>query len=187
MYLFLNVYSLTHYYCTVTGRCSFSQLRTFTTTATGIQTTGQSSLMQLPNEPDSVLYGSFIVFTCISGYVNTGGSLNITCGGNGAWSQLPNCVMSSGGGSLTTTTMTSGGGSTTTTTKMPSGGGGVPCMIDPASTFIITNGYATNMGLSYVSNTAATGNQFILNIPGQFFLDNIVGSIQFACTPGYVL
>ena len=159
VFVYIGLYFDAYIYCKVTGRCSFSQLKTFTSTATGIQTTGQSSLMQLPNEPDSVLNGSFIVFTCISGYVNTGGSLNVTCNANGVWSQLPNCVMSSGGGSLTTTTMSSGGG-TTTTTKMTSGSG-VPCVIDPASTFNIANGYPTNIGLSYVSNTAATGNQFL--------------------------
>ncbi len=122
----------------------FSQLRTFISTVTGIQTTGQSSLMELPTETDLVLNGSFILFSCMSGYVNTGGSLNLTCNNNNSWSQFPNCVLNTGTGSLTTTTMPTSNGS--------------PCVVDPTSTFNLTNGYALSISLSYTSNTAATGN-----------------------------
>ncbi len=112
--------------------------------------------MQLATEASLVLNGSFIVFNCISGYVNTGGSLNVTCSSSGTWSQFPNCIPSTGGVVPTTTIMPGGGGQVTTTTV--SGGTGSPCVIDMTSTFNITNGYPTNLALSYVSNTAATGN-----------------------------
>ena len=127
----------------MTGRCSFSQLRNFTTTATGIQTTGQSSLIQLPSEPGLVLNGSYIVFSCINGYINTGGSLNVTCNTNSLWSQFPNCVSNTGGGSITTTTMPTSNGS--------------PCIVDATTTLNILNGYPISTTLSYTSNAAATG------------------------------
>ena len=143
--------------CQVTGRCSFSQLETFAASTVGIQTNNQSSLLLLPNEPGLVLNGSFILFSCISGYVNTGGSLNITCGNNGAWSPFPNCVQSSGSGPVTTIPPGAGPSSTT---MMPTGGsGGTPCFVDRATIFNITNGYSTSGVLSYLSNTTATGNE----------------------------
>ncbi len=111
----------------------------------GIQTTGQNSLVQLQTDTSSVLNGSYIVFSCISGYTNIGGSLNVTCNTNGVWSQFPQCVSNtSGGGSITTTTMSTSNG--------------LPCMIDMATTFNITNGYSPSNSLSSTSNTAATGN-----------------------------
>ena len=127
----------------MTGRCRFADLYNFTTSATGIQTTGQSSLMQLPTDPDSFQNGSYIVFSCINGYVNTGGSLNVTCNTNSLWSQFPNCIPNTGSGSITTTTMSTSNGS--------------PCMVDVTTTNL-TNGYPSIMSLSYASNTAATGN-----------------------------
>ena len=87
-----------------TGRCSFSTLQSFISSATGLMTTGQSQLMQIPQDASLVLSGSYIVFTCMTGYTNTGGSLNVTCSSSGSWSPLPSCVMNNGGGSLTTTT-----------------------------------------------------------------------------------
>ena len=118
------------------------ELENFTTTTTGIQTTGQASLMQLPTNTSYVLNGSYIVFSCISGYVNTGGSLNVTCGQNGSWSTFPHCVSSTA--SVTTTTIATGTGSTA-------------CVVDTATTFTITNGYLLSSALSFTSNTAATG------------------------------
>jgi len=100
--------------------------------------------MQLPSETGLVLNGSYIVFSCITGYVNTGGSLNLTCNNNNSWSQFPNCVLNTGTGSSTTTTMPTSNGS--------------PCVVNATSTFNVTNGYALSMSLSYTSNTAATGN-----------------------------
>jgi hypothetical protein len=119
-----------------------------------MQTTGQTNLMQLATETTLVLNGSFIVFSCISGYVNTGGSLNVTCSSSGAWSQFPNCVPS--GGVVTTTTIPGGGGQMTTT--IVSGGTGSPCVIDMTSTFNITNGYAAALALTYMTSNTATGN-----------------------------
>ncbi len=101
--------------------------------------------MQLPQETDLVLNGSYIVFVCIGGYINTGGSLNITCNANNQWSQFPNCILNSGSGSLTTSTTMSPNNS-------------LPCTVDASATFNITNGYALSMSLSYQSTTAATGN-----------------------------
>ncbi len=106
--------------------------------------------MQLPTEAGLVLNGSYIVFSCITGYVNTGGSLNVTCNSNNAWSQFPNCVLNTGTGSLTTTAMSTSNGS--------------PCVVDVTSTFNLTNGYALSISLSYTSNTAATGNYTKLRI-----------------------
>ena len=140
-------------------------MQTFLTSASGVQTTGQTSLMQLSSETGSVLNGSYIVFSCVSGYVNTGGSLNVTCSSSGSWSSFPNCVLS-GGGVMPTTTMTAGGGQMTTTIVPPSGGS--PCVIDPTSTFNITNGYPTTLSLLYTSSNAATGNKItwiILSVP----------------------
>ncbi len=101
--------------------------------------------MELPQEVDAILNGSYIVLVCISGYINTGGSLNITCNANNQWSQFPNCIPNSASGSLTTST-----------TMSPSNS--LPCTVDASATFSITNGYALNMSLSYQSTTAATGN-----------------------------
>ncbi len=102
--------------------------------------------MELPQEVDAILNGSYIVLVCISGYINTGGSLNVTCNGYNQWSQFPNCVPNTGNGSLTTTT-----------TMPPSNG--LPCTVNTTTTFNITNGYASSISLSYVSNTTATGKQ----------------------------
>ena len=98
--------------------------------------------MQLPTETSFVLNGSYIVFSCISGYVNTGGSLNLTCDQNGSWSTLPHCVSSTA--SVTTTTIATGTGSTA-------------CVVDMATTFNITNGYLLSSSLTFTSLTAATG------------------------------
>ena len=111
--------------------------------------------MQLATDTTTVLNGSYIVFSCISGYVNAGGSLNVTCSSSGSWSQFPSCVSSSGG--VSTTTLAAGGGGQMTTTIV-SGGSGTPCVIDMTSTFTITNGYPASLGLTYVSSTSATGN-----------------------------
>ncbi len=124
--------------------------------------------MQLSTETGLVLNGSYIVFSCINGYVNMGGSLNVTCSASGSWSPFPNCVSSSGGGLMTTTTMAAGNNQMTTTTMaagngqmtttIMSGGNGSPCVVDITTTFNITNGYPATLSLLYTTNTAATGN-----------------------------
>ena len=74
------------------SRCLLSDLQNFLGSATGIQITSQSSLSQRPNEPESVVKGTFIVLSCASGFTNVGGSLNVTCGTNSQWSPIPRCV-----------------------------------------------------------------------------------------------
>ncbi len=92
----------------------------------------------------TVLSGAYVLMKCNSGYVLAGGQLNITCIAN-QWSTFPQCVSNTaGGGSITTTTMSTSNG--------------LPCMIDMATTFNITNGYSPSNSLSSTSNTAATGN-----------------------------
>ena len=98
-----------------------------------------------------VFNGSYAVLACMSGYVNTGGSLNVTCLNNGSWTQFPNCVLSSG--SITTTT-TSIPNQLSTTTIAPNTG--AACSID-STTFTITNGYYASSTLSYTSATTVTG------------------------------
>ncbi len=75
-----------------TAGCSFALLQNFTQTATGIQTTGQSSLLYALGSSSTVQSGSYIVFSCVGNLVNVGGSLNVTCNINGSWSQFPQCV-----------------------------------------------------------------------------------------------
>jgi hypothetical protein len=102
-------------FCTgSTVGCSYSKLINYTQTATGIQTVGQNSLLQVAGQSDLLMNGSYIVFSCATGYVNTGGSLNVTCNSNGSWSNFPNCVLNSA----------------------------TQCSIDPSSSaFTIANGY----------------------------------------------
>jgi hypothetical protein len=74
------------------SNCSLSILRALFSTTTGLQSTGQTQLMQTSSDSALVLGGSYVVFSCISGYRNIGGSLNITCNANGSWTPFPNCV-----------------------------------------------------------------------------------------------
>ena len=144
----------------VAGRCSFSTLQNFISTATGIQFTDQKNILASSQDSSVIFANSFIVFTCASGYVNTGGSLNVTCLNTGLWSQFPSCVLNTSG--ITTTTTSAA----MTTTLSPSTG--LACTID-TSTFTIANGYYSSSALTYTSATTA------------------LGSIQFTCMPGYAL
>jgi hypothetical protein len=144
-----------------TSRCSFSTLQNFISSSISIQTTGQSGLMTDSQNTSAVFNGSYIVLACANGYSNTGGSLNVTCLGNGSWSQFPNCVSNTGSGSMTTTTIPTGSGSMATTTI--STGNGSPCMIDGATTFTIANGNYLSSSLAFASTTTATGNQTKFN------------------------
>jgi hypothetical protein len=116
----------------------------FISSANGMQMTDEGNLVSASPETNEVYSGSYVVLSCISGYMNSGGSLNITCLGNGSWTQFPNCVLSTGSGSMMTTTVSTGNGS--------------PCMIDQATTFNISNGYYSSSSLAYTSNTTASGN-----------------------------
>lgn len=113
--------------------------------------------MQLPQETNLVLNGSYILLSCTNGYTNIGGSLNVTCSTSGSWSQFPNCVMNNSNVKpttpvpmLTTTTMSM-------ITTMPANGGAA-CLVD-STTSNITNGYYANMSLSYTASNTATGNR----------------------------
>ena len=125
-----------------TGRCPLSALTNFLSTAPGIQSTGQTQLVQTPDDTTVVLSGSFAAFMCASGFTNMGGSLNLTCNADGMWSQLPNCVM---------------GGMTT----------GAPSMSGPlcpysSALLSIPNGFASNWtGLMLLNSTHALSGSFI--------------------------
>ncbi|CAF3354956.1 unnamed protein product [Rotaria socialis] len=154
--------------CLMTGRCSFSTLQSFISNATGLMTTGQSQLMQLPQNTSVVLGGSYIVFACNTGYTNTGGSLNVTCSSSSSWSPFPTCVLNTGGGgSLTTTTM--------------SNNNGLPCAFD-TTTININNGYLFNISLTYTSSNTATGWLQFACVPG-YALDSTVGNL-YVCNNG---
>lgn len=74
-------------------RCFLYALLDFISNAVGLQSNGTPHL--LPTYDDSNLWppsGSYALFSCVSGYVNTGGSLNVTCNPNGRWSPFPKCV-----------------------------------------------------------------------------------------------
>ena len=109
-----------------------------------MQTTDQRNLVASTQDSSVVFVNSYIVLTCASGYVNIGGSLNVTCLSTGSWSQFPSCVLNGGSGVITTTTTTAA--ST-----------GLSCVVD-ASAFTITNGYYSTSALTYTSATTATGN-----------------------------
>jgi hypothetical protein len=127
----------------VTGRCSYTTLQNFISTSIGIQNTNQQRLLTDSQDKTVVLKDSDVVLACANGYINTGGSLNVTCLGNGSWTQFPNCVSNTGSGSMTTTTISTSKGS--------------PCMIDGATTFTIANGNYLSSSLAFASTTTATG------------------------------
>ena len=131
-------------------------MQSFISTASGIQIVDQKNLLASAQDTTSVFVNSFIIFACASGYVNTGGSLNVTCLSTGAWSQFPSCVLNNG--AITTTTTSA----MMTTTTMASSGG-IACAFD-ASTFTITNGYYVSSTLTYTTATTATGNSFFHQI-----------------------
>jgi hypothetical protein len=120
------------------GRCSLSSLTTFVSSATGLQTTGQTQLLSTTDDPTVVLNSSYAVFSCMSDYTNMGGSLNVTCSANSTWSPFPNCVKNSdNGGSM-----------------MP--GIGTRCQVIPI-TFFVPYGFLTNTTafILYEDNTAS--------------------------------
>jgi hypothetical protein len=123
-----------------TPRCYLGYLEMFISNATGLQSNGPPHL--LPTYDDSNLMvpsGSYAVFSCMSGYTNIGGSLNVTCNPTGTWSPLPNCVSG-----------------TQTTTVPPIGGSTCPYSY---SILTIPNGYASNLNglMLSTANQAASG------------------------------
>ena len=141
----------------VTARCAFSTLQTFISTASALQIVDQKNLQASAQDTTTVFVNSFIVFACASGYVNTGGSLNVTCLSTGSWTQFPNCILNNGAVTTATTTPT-----IMTTTLSSSTG--TACIID-SSTFTVTNGYYVSSSLTYASATTASGNLILSYIP----------------------
>jgi hypothetical protein len=142
---------LTHVFSVVskaTARCSLPALQNFLSSATAIQTTDQRKLVAASQDATTVFVDSYIVLACAAGYMNNGGSLNITCLSSGSWTPFPNCVPNNGG------PMT-----TTSTTSAPSNGMG--CPIDATSTFTTTNGYFVNSSLAYTAGNMVTGMSWI--------------------------
>lgn len=74
-----------------TDNCSLSSLTTLLLSTPKLQSTGLSQLIQIPDKPALVRNGSYIVFSCMSGYGTVGGSLTVTCS-DGSWTQFPTCV-----------------------------------------------------------------------------------------------
>jgi len=130
--------------CLQSGRCPLSQLHTFLndpTQTAGLQIVTQQ-LNTVSDDKNATTQDSYILFNCSNGYTNTGGSYNVSCNANSAWSQpWPFCQ--------------------STTTQSPS------TLTCPFSLTMlqITNGYAVDTsGLTLVSSgttMAATPNSVI--------------------------
>lgn len=104
-----------------------------------------------------MLDGSFIVFSCNNGFINTGGSLTVTCGSNGSWSPFPNCVSNP---QATTASTTSGVVPGPTTSSQTS----TNCADVPS----IPNGFVANA-------TALQQNNMILS-----------RTVEYSCKAGFV-
>ncbi|CAF1497655.1 unnamed protein product, partial [Adineta steineri] len=118
--------------------CSIPSLTKLLPSIPGLQVTDQIQLKQIPEESTLVHNGSYVVFSCMSGYTNAGGNLNVMCM-NGSWTQAPECVPIS------------------QVTKVSSTGKSACPYL--ASMINITNGHASNLsGLTLsVENKAASG------------------------------
>jgi hypothetical protein len=128
--------------------------------------------MQLSTEPGLVLNGSYIVFSCINGYVNMGGSLNVTCSASGTWSPFPNCVAKA---QATTVSTTMGVGQVVTTTVQMSGN----CASVPS----VANAYVANAtSIQYPNNSYAVWILYACN-PGYVYV-NTSGSLSVSCMKG---
>ena len=79
---------------TGTNQCSLADLTGFignSTLANGL-TISQQQLSTSSEGSDRVLIGSFMLFTCRSGYQNIDNNLNVTCTASGQWSAFPSCI-----------------------------------------------------------------------------------------------
>ena len=112
--------------------------------------------MQLPTDTSSVLNGSYIVFACVNGYINNGGSLNVTCSASGTWSQFPNCVVTGQPGNPVTT---------------------------PAPGQVTTTAAQTSQSCTNVPTVA---NAYVADATTQYSSTGYVVSILYACNPGFV-
>ncbi|CAF1167944.1 unnamed protein product [Rotaria sordida] len=146
-----------------TSRCSFSELTNFLSKANGLQTTNQSQLMQVSQETDVVISGSYIVTICIDDYRNMGGNLNITCSASGSWSPFPNCVLSAA-------------------TTISSSNSGSPCNYN-SSLLTIPNGVASSSnGLMSPTTSQAVSGAYISYMCTPSY--KLVGNSMITCTNG---
>ena len=119
--------------------------------------------MQIPQEANVVISGSYIVFACMNGYRNVGGSLNVTCDANSSWSRFPNCILS-------------------TQTSTVSYNRGVPCTYSP-SLLRITNGFIrSSNGLMLPTVTQALSRAFIEYACRPPYI--LMGTSRITCTNG---
>ena len=80
-----------------TKQCSLSILRIFLgdpTLSNGLAISSQQ-LSTISDGDDDAIIGSFILFTCTNGFVNTDNNLNVTCTVNGLWTTFPTCIPTS--------------------------------------------------------------------------------------------
>jgi hypothetical protein len=120
--------------------------------ASSITTSGPMNLITDGVDSNSVISGAFISMVCLSGFVNVGGPLNITCNA-GTWSQFPNCVTNTGGGTTSS--------NLPTTTASP-GNTGARCPYTP-TLFNIANGFLTDTAnlILFPDSSTATGDILI--------------------------
>ena len=117
--------------------CSISSITGLLSSTPGLQITGKTQLMQIPEETTLVRNGSYVEFSCMSGYTNVGGNLNVKCI-NGSWTQAPKCVP------VSQVTMVSS-----------------TCHYS-TSMLNITNGYAADLnGLVFTAESKAASGSFI--------------------------
>lgn len=129
----------------VKGKCLVSQVFAFIQNTTIMSTMSFNGAYNLPTDgmnSSLVSSGAFVPMVCRSGYVLIAGQLNITCN-NDAWTTFPICSP------ITVSDDMNAGARASNNT--------IPCILD-ATTFNLTNGYYSNMSLSYSTNTMATGN-----------------------------
>jgi hypothetical protein len=146
------------------GRCQLAQLTNFLGSSQGVQLTADTRLQQLPGDNTTV----YAVLMCMSGFINTGGSLNVTCNTDGNWSRLPNCVLNSGG-------------VMTTTTMPPSTSGRCPYT---TASFTIANGFLsqTNNLLLFPDTSTASGS-VMFGCQSGFTIDPSIGATM-TCVNG---
>lgn len=159
----LITYSL---FIEIAARCLLSTLTLMPLNTIGLQSVGLPQLLTTPDRSITVLSDSFAVFTCMSGYTNIGGSLNVTCNVDGTWSTFPNCVRRSNGSDESMMT--------TTTTITP-----LRCVSKP----FVPNAYISNETLVNFPNNAYQGQVYFTCNPGYRHV-NTSGTRWVTCTNG---
>lgn len=128
---------------TGTDRCSLSFLKSFVSATVGVQSTNQTQLIEASDDSNIALNGSYVVFSCMDGYTNVGGSLNVTCDPTGEWSPLPKCVRKSDAlNSMTTAAMSHTG---------------ARCSVAPISFFVPYASLINTTGLRLYEDNTVSG------------------------------